>query len=371
MINQAHIIGLATATPPGVIEQPAAATHASERCCRDERDARLLRRLYAQTGVDRRGSTLLHPDDPGAHEAFFPSSTNQSAGGPTTRERLDRYRRSAPTLARQASTQALADARVEPGQITHLVTVSCTGAEAPGFDVAIIASLGLPPTVERTHVGFMGCHGALNGMRIAKALAESRPSSTVLLVAVELCSLHFQYGWNPERIVANALFADGAGAAVIRAGQLPTHQPPTGDQRPLQITNTGARLFPDSTDAMTWRITDSGFAMTLSPQVPGLIRAHLRPWISAWLDSCGVGVGAIGSWAIHPGGPRIVSAAEQALGLTPTDTRCSRRVLREHGNMSSPTILFILNDLLRAKAPRPIVALGFGPGLAVEATLLQ
>jgi predicted naringenin-chalcone synthase len=365
----AIIIGLATSAPPGVIEQQEAAEHAIPRCCNDEREARLLRKLYTQTGIDRRGSTLINPDNPDAHEQFFPRSAGTQESGPTTAQRMETYSQMAPALAGRAAADAIDDAGVDTSQITHLITVSCTGFEAPGIDINLCVMLGLSRTVERTHVGFMGCHGALNGLRIAKAIAESQPNATVLLVAVELCSLHFQHGADAQRIVANALFADGAAAVIIRA-RTPGDRDPQG----YEIAATGACVFPESTDAMTWKITDHGFAMSLSPKTPGLIGDHLRPWINDWLDTCGVsgvtGISAIRSWAIHPGGPRLVTAAEHALDLGPSDTRCSRDVLREHGNMSSPTILFILDRMRRANASRPIVALGFGPGLSVELMLL-
>jgi predicted naringenin-chalcone synthase len=359
-----RLIGMGTATPPGEVSQRESAEHAIARCCTDERGARLLRRLYAQTGIDRRASALINPDDPGAHEAHFPIAPEATAGGPTTEARMRWYAGSAPALAHRAALSAIDDAQIEAGRITHLVTVSCTGFSAPGFDIELIGSLRLRPTVERTHLGFMGCHGALNGLRIADAICRSSPGSVVLLVAVELCTIHFQQGWDEQRLVANSLFADGAASVVLRA-------PAPDEQHPaLAIAGTGACVFPETADAMTWRITDHGFAMTLSPAAPAMIRDRLAPWLSAWLDSCGLRRCDIGSWAIHPGGPRILTAVEEALGLTRSDTSPSRDALRAHGNMSSPTILFILERMRTAATPRPIVALGFGPGLAVEGTLL-
>jgi predicted naringenin-chalcone synthase len=163
-------------------------------------------------------------------------------------------------------------------------------------------------------------------------------------------------------MVANALFADGA-AAVVGAAASRT----PGSQ--WRLTRSGAHVFSDSTYAMTWDISDHGFIMSLSTRVPALIAEHLRPWVEEWLAKEGLDVGDVASWAVHPGGPRIVSAVEEALGLSHDDTAASREVLAEYGNMSSPTILFIIDRLRRREAPRPCVALGFGPGLAVEAAL--
>jgi predicted naringenin-chalcone synthase len=178
--------------------------------------------------------------------------------------------------------------------------------------------------------------------------------------AVELCCLHYFYGWDPQRVVANALFADGAGAVVGAAG---------GEG--WRLTASGSCLVPDSEDAMTWTVSDHGFVMTLARSVPRLIATHLRPWLTGWLAGQGMTLESVGSWAVHPGGPRIVEAVAEALTLPATATDVSRAVFRSHGNMSSPTILFILDRLRQQGAPRPCVALGFGPGLTAEAALFR
>jgi predicted naringenin-chalcone synthase len=248
--------------------------------------------------------------------------------------------------------------------ITHVITVSCTGFLAPGLDVALIRGLGLASTVQRTHIGYMGCHGALNGLRVARAFADAEPDARVLLCAVELCSLHFHYSWDPQKMIANAIFADGAAALVGAPGETA----PAGFWR---ASASGSCLLPNSTEAMTWTIGDHGFEMTLSKRVPGLIATHLRPWLEAWLAAQKLALAEVASWAVHPGGPRILSAVEEALGLSPEETAASRSVFAAYGNMSSPTVLFILDELIRSGAARPCVALGFGPGLMVEAMLFR
>jgi predicted naringenin-chalcone synthase len=227
----------------------------------------------------------------------------------------------------------------------------------------LIKQLGLPADVARTHVGFMGCHGALNGLRVANAFLGADRSACVLVCAVELCSLHHQYGWDSDRIVANALFADGAGAFIGVAGE-------AGSAKSFQVVATGSTLIDDSEDAMTWRIGDHGFEMSLSPRVPEIIGRCLRPWLERWLQQHGLTIATVGSWAVHPGGPRILSAFGEATGLDRSTIEDSYAIFAEYGNMSSPTIVFILDRLRRANAPRPTVALAFGPGLAVEAALL-
>ena len=284
--------------------------------------------------------------------------------GPTTGQRLRHYADLAPPLAVAASLDALSHCGLDAAEFTHLVTVSCTGFVAPGLDVALIRGLKLRPTIQRTHVGYMGCHGALNGLRVASAFTGADPDARVLLCAVELCSLHYYYGWNPSKVVANALFADGAAAVV----GVPLAAAPANA---WHVAATGSCLIPDSTDAMTWTIGDHGFEMTLSKQVPGLIARYLRPWLEAWLAGQDLALEDVQSWAIHPGGPRILSAVEEGLNLSREAAAASRDVFREHGNMSSPTILFILDRLRRQNAKRPCVALGFGPGLMAEAALLR
>jgi predicted naringenin-chalcone synthase len=229
-------------------------------------------------------------------------------------------------------------------------------------DIRLMKSLSLAPTVQRTHVGFMGCHGALNALRVACGFAGHEAGACVLLCAVELCSLHFHYGWELKRVVGNALFADGAAAVV----GVPASEAPSGA---WQATATGSCLIPDSEDAMSWQIGDHGFEMSLSTSVPGLIHQHLNSWLQEWLGQQDLALRDVASWAVHPGGPRILSAVEEALGLPRAATAVSREVLAAHGNMSSPTVLFILERLRQRQAPRPCVALGFGPGLVAEAVL--
>lgn len=354
------IRGLGAATPPGSFAQETAIPLAAARCCRNERERVWLERIYRAAGVQRRGSVLLDRDDDVASvEAFYPKRRSAEDRGPTTGARLVRYEREAGKLAARACMSALGDAAIEASRITHLVTVSCTGLFSPGLDAELIAQLGLPRNVGRLNLGFMGCHGALNGLRAANALARSAPDARVLLCCVELCSLHFCYGWNPSQVVANALFADGAAAAIL--------SPADADGLPLQ--DTASLLTHDSADAMTWRIGDHGFEMGLTLEVPKRIRASLKEWLEPWLASHDLAISDIAHWAIHPGGPEIIQAALDSLGLPAEAGRHSRAVLAEHGNMSSPTVLFILQRMRAEGITGPIVALGFGPGLMFEAAL--
>ncbi|MGD2123812.1 MAG: type III polyketide synthase, partial [Gemmatimonadota bacterium] len=283
--------------------------------------------------------------------------------GPSTKARMERFEADAPGLAKGAALAALEDAGLGANEVTHLVTVSCTGFFAPGLDTALVDLLGLSPTVERTHVGFMGCHGSLNGLRVASALGGADPTARVLVSSVELCTLHMSYEWDPDTLVANSLFGDGSAAVVGLGGE------PSSLDGPWHLAASGTCRLPDSADAMSWRIGDHGFRMTLSASVPDIIETHLRGWMEAWLGEQGLGLTDVATWAVHPGGPRILNSVAAALDLPPGENAVSREVLASFGNMSSATILFILDRLRKKDAPRPCVALAFGPGLVAEAAL--
>lgn len=322
----------------------------------DAINRRAIEALYRRAGVDTRGVAV--PNRQGV-PIIYAEGGPESA--PTTARRLAQYTEHAAALAHSACARALAEAGVDAGSVTHLVTASCTGFEAPGFDQRVMRSLGLRATVRRTHIGFMGCHAAINAMSVAAAFAERDPRAVVLVCCAELCSLHYHYGAHPDRVVANALFSDGAAAAVV--GLDPTRDVPT-------IEDVASAIFPGTGAMMSWAVGDHGFEMTLSNEVPDLLAQVVPAWIGAMLDRCAVTRREVGGWAVHPGGLRIISAVLDALTLPPDAGDDSRAVLREHGNMSSATVLFVLKRMWVRGVPRPWVAMAFGPGLAGEALML-
>ena len=361
------LLGIGTALPDHAIAQRDAATLAASFANATPGRERALEALYRKSGIHSRGSVLLDdPGDQGFVQEFFPPADVTAAGGPSTGERMARYALEAGRLAVEAARRAIADAGIDPASVTHLVTCSCTGFASPGTDIEVIDELGLATDVARTHVGFMGCHGAFNALRVAAAFAATAPEAVVLVVCVELCSLHFQYGDHDDHVVANSLFADGAAAAVCR-----TSRPREPAARPWRLRHQASRILPGSQREMGWLIGDHGFEMSLSARVPDLIAAHLAPAVVAMLSAAGVSPAAVASWAVHPGGPRILTAVEAALELPADALAASRRVLAEHGNMSSATILFVLDRLRAADTPGPCVALAFGPGLTVEMAVLE
>ena len=369
------IAGIGTAVPEHQCEQEEAGEVAAQYCSATPEQAHMLSVLYRMSGVNTRGSVVLDSAEGilTDRQEFFPPCTPEFPLGPTTEARLNIYAEKAGPLAMTASRGALEQSETSPREITHLITVTCSGFVAPGFDFTLIKQLPLRPDVARTQIGFMGCHAALNALRVARAFVTADPNAVVLVCCVELCTLHYQYGWNPEQIVANSLFADGAAACVIRAESPTTDSSADelGSQPISRIVASGSIMLPDSEDAMTWRVGDHGFRMTLSTRVPGLLEAHLRPWLTSWLEQHGLRPDDIATWAAHPGGPKILNALADTMSIPREQLVVSREIMQTHGNMSSPTVLFVLDRLREKKAKGPCVAIGFGPGLVAEATLLM
>jgi predicted naringenin-chalcone synthase len=356
------LLGIGSATPPRKIAQADAARLAIDFANAVPGHEKSLAAIYRQTRIQTRGSVLL--EDPGEEsfqQSFFPPANGAPTAGPTTAARMARYADEAGGLAVAAGRHALENAGIDAASITHLVTCSCTGFSNPGVDMELVAALGLPMDLSRTHVGFMGCHGAFNAIRVADAFAATAPDAVVLVCCVELCSLHFQYGSRSDSVVANSIFADGA-AAVVGVG---ADHPRAGDGG-WRLDRQWSRILPDSTGEMGWIIGDHGFEMNLSARVPAVISQGIRGIVEAALAEDGLSRDDVTTWAVHPGGPRVISQVQEALGLDDDAVAMSRTVLAAHGNMSSATILFILERLFRATAAGPCVALAFGPGLTVE-----
>ncbi len=379
------IQGIGLAAPRHSIDRHHSVDFAKTMLHDPDRHTRGLEALYRMSTVQKRGSVLLEheaccgPERISLEQTFYPRADSGLQRGPSTAERNDRFASEALPLGRRAALAAMESAGTSATDVTHLVVVTCTGFYAPGLDVELIHDLQLPAQTERVQIGFMGCHGAINALRVARGLIAADPDAQVLIVCVELCSLHYQYGWEADRVVSNAIFADGAAALVLAAAQ--DGDPPAADangdrgiEHPLEhpwVAATGSMLIAQSQAAMTWRIGDHGFEMTLSAEVPGIIETELRGYLTHWLARHSLAIPDIGGWAIHPGGPRILRAVQNTLGLSEDHLQAARQVLANHGNMSSPTMLFILHHLARENRPRPWLMLGFGPGLEVEVALLQ
>jgi predicted naringenin-chalcone synthase len=360
------ILGIGTAAPARQIAQADAAQLAAGFANAEPGHERALAAIYRQTRIRTRGSVLL--EDPGTEafvQTFFPPAADADENGPTTAARMARYAAEAGTLALSAGRTAVARAGIEAADITHLVTCSCTGFANPGVDLELVRTLGLPADVTRTHVGFMGCHGAFNALRVAEAFATAQANAVVLVVCVELCSLHFQYGSRSDAVVANSIFADGAAAVVGVGGEHPL-----ASAESWRLERQWSRILPDSTGEMGWLIGDHGFEMSLSARVPGIISREITAVVGEALADVNLSMAEIDTWAVHPGGPRVLANVRDALGLEDDQLAASHDVLAAHGNMSSATILFILERLLDQPAGC-CVAMAFGPGLTAELAVLR
>ncbi|GIV58710.1 MAG: chalcone synthase [Rhodothermaceae bacterium] len=330
---------------------------------------RRLAQLYERSGIDYRYSCVEDYLREPADWTFFPPNWSLQPE-PTTGARNRKYREAAVPLAEAVAREALGRAGLAPEEVTHVVAVSCTGFFAPGLDIELVRRLGMRPETRRVMVGFMGCYAAFNALRVAHGFCQSDPAARVLVVCVELCTLHFQVSQTLESAVVNSLFSDGAAAAVLAA------RPDPGDR--LVYAGDLCRLDDDSMDHMTWEVGDTGFRMGLSPRVPEVLARHLPGFVTDLLAPHGLTAADVDFWAIHPGGRAIVERAQAVLGLPDEAVHDSLEVLRLHGNMSSPTILFVLKRLLdrhaaaRARGEagyRTGVAMAFGPGLTLEGCL--
>jgi len=313
--------------------------------------ARLFERMAARAGISHRWSCLDPECDlaPSAadHPGFYVPGRF-----PTTAERMQRYEMEAPALASRAVARLCPDD--EARRITHLIVVTCTGFYAPGIDLAIVAQCGLNPAVERTVVGFMGCQGAVNGLRLARHIVRSEAGARVLVVSVELCTLHLHESDDLEHLLSFLIFGDGSAAGLVSA-----------DPEGLMLNDFRSLLVQEANDLITWNVRDSGFDMFLSGKVPAAIGNALRGSISQLLD--GVPPSSIDRWAVHPGGRTVLDAVEGSLGLSPAALATSRAVLQRFGNMSSATLLFVLDQMIRTRtAGERGFAMAFGPGLSAE-----
>ncbi len=326
----------------------------------DERVGRFLRRIYRDTAIGKRHTVIDDYGKDPAEFTFHPPNPSLKPE-PSTARRNQRFVREADRLSLAAVRDLLGKLPgFETDRITHLITVSCTGFSAPGFDLHLLKGLPLRTDLQRFHLGFMGCYAAFPALRLARHVCLSEPDARVLVVIVELCTLHFQQKPDPDTMVANALFADGVSAALVSA------RPEDAAGARLLLHRFASRVLPGSEGQMSWTIGDTGFDMRLSAYVPRLIQENIGPIVEDLFRRAGVRREEIELWAIHPGGRAILERVEQALGLTRDRLQASWDVLREYGNMSSATLLFVLQRILQGRETGKLFAAAFGPGLTIE-----
>lgn len=363
---------LETAVPPTILIQSQARDVFAAQPGLSRLGQRLVRTCFDSAAIDTRHTAVaemsldFHAEDP----VFYDSASGLLLS-PGTKARNDLFTAESTKLFIEAATKALnACEGIGPDDVTHVITVSCTGFFNPGPDYKVVRALGLDPGVRRYHLGFMGCYAAFPALHAAKSFCEAEPDAVVLVVSAELCSLHVRTSNNPDTIMGSSLFADGAAAAVVSARELPTGSPV------IDLNHFETVLTPVGEDSMAWNIGDAGFEMVLDSYVPKIIDEHitgaLAPLLAHEPGLSGRPFGDITHWAIHPGGRSILDKVEAKLELSPEQLIPSRETLRNYGNMSSATVLFVLKRILElpAAADREnICAMAFGPGLTVETGL--
>ncbi|MFA6944301.1 MAG: type III polyketide synthase [Pedobacter sp.] len=336
----------------------------------NDANAARLKQIYDHSGIEHRYSVIPDFGETESHNNIFFSKTKDFEPFPGTRDRLRLYQDTASELASNAVKNCFTDHGGDlTSMITHLITVSCTGMHAPGIDIELVEKLGLNPNIERTCINFMGCYGALNALKIADYICRADTSAKVLIVSVELCTLHFQKKNTLDNWVANSLFSDGAAALIVESRSERTKQ-----KNCLILDTFYSEFLHEAKNEMGWYIGNAGFEMKLTSKVSKLILKHIQSISSQLLKKAGLEFKDISRYAVHPGGRKILEAAESALGFSAISNRFGHDILRDYGNMSSATILFVLKKLLldpQGIDGENIIAFAFGPGLTVESMILK
>lgn len=327
----------------------------------DEKNRKLLPILYHRSGIDTRYS--IFPDfsqTRGQWDFFGDNNTT-----PSLENRMVFYNQEAVKLSVSAIEDCLNTAKtaINIQEITHLITVTCTGLSAPGLDIQLVQALNLSPNIVRTSVNFMGCYAALHALKIADAFCRADTSAKVLVVCTELCTLHFQKSNDVDAILSSTLFADGSAACLINGDN---------DAKGLEIKQFYSQIALSGQADMAWQLSSTGFLMTLSSHVPKLIKQEIKNLLENSLQKLGLTTENITDWAIHPGGKNILEAVATSLELGSEALNESYEILKNYGNMSSPTILFVLKKMMENTAKTGnIFAIAFGPGITMESLILE
>ncbi len=358
----ADIISIATANPPFAHQQKDILQYMQKAYQLEADEKRKLAFLYHHSGIETRHSAI--PDYGGINNSgnFLPD--NEDDPFPSIEERMELYKKNAARLSIEAIQKCI-DTYISPDAITHLITISCTGMSAPGLDLEIMEAMHLSPTLFRTSINFMGCYAAIHGLKLAKFICDSEPAANVVLVATEFCTLHFQKEYTLENASSSLLFADGSAAVLISNNSI--------EPKALQIDSFHSQVAFQGKKDMAWEISSKGFLMTLSSYIPQLIKEDIELLISAAIKKKGITIQDIAYWCIHPGGKKIVDVIEEKLYLREDQTKFARKVLAENGNMSSPTILFVLKEIMDSgiQSGDNVFGIAFGPGLTMETFLCK
>lgn len=327
---------------------------------------RLLRAVFKATGIKKRYSIFSDFCKNPGEFTFFPNDPDSSF--PSTAKRMEIYKDNALDLALMAIDDCFSQIdNFNKKEITHLITVSCTGMYAPGIDIEIVQKLELNHHTQRTAINFMGCYGAFNAIKVANAFCKADPNAKVLVVCIELCTIHFQKVVDPSNTISSAIFSDGAGALIIESNP--------DRKRWLSLESFFCDLLPQSKNEMAWHIGDQGFDMILTSYVPDLIKSGIKSFAQHILEKSKLTLSDIHYFAIHPGGKKILEACEESLNISKEDNRFAYEVMQNYGNMSSATTLFVLkalwDNLQSTDCGKNVYSCAFGPGLTIESMLLK
>ncbi|GHM98928.1 chalcone synthase [Cytophagales bacterium WSM2-2] len=356
------ITSIGTAVPENKFEQGVIARF-MERTIEDEASRRKMRAVFRASAIQHRYSVL---SDYGKESGFsFYADTKDLGPFPSTAQRMSAYRQYACPLSLEAIKNCVEPNRIS--EITHLITVSCTGMYAPGLDIDILNSLSLPTSTERTCINFMGCYAAVNGLKVADAICKSNNDAKVLIVCTELCSLHFQKEFTEDNILANALFADGSAAILV--------EPNATSRINFSLEGFHGDILNSGEQHMAWGIGDFGFEMRLSSYIPTIVEGGIQRLLAGLIQKTKIRLNQIDYFAVHPGGRKILETIVRELSLEKNKLEDSFATLRSYGNMSSPTMIFVLKEMMKKYSPQNdsqhVLGLAFGPGLTLESVLLK
>jgi len=351
-----------TAVPPYKHKQDDLRDRMKEITHSSEREQRIIHHLYARSGIETRYSVINDFKKNGSHSLFF----NGQGAMPGTASRNDTYIKEGRKLFVEVATSLIQNSEFQKEEITHLITVSCTGFYAPGPDFDIIRALELNPSIERYHLGFMGCYASIPALKMADQICRSNPDANVMIVSVELCTIHFQANPVMDNLLSSSVFADGGSGAIV------SNRKPSNPC--YSINGFASAILEKGQKDMAWSIGDNGFNMVLSNYIPDLLSEGLDKFLDPVLQKFSLDASDIDIWAIHPGGRAILDKVEKTLDLPSDALNSARSVLSDYGNMSSATILFVLKEILQTTQitePKSTLAMAFGPGLTLETVSLN
>jgi predicted naringenin-chalcone synthase len=360
------IISIATSVPTYRHNQKDILSFMQNVFAMSEADKRKLKFLYNQSAINTRYSVLPDYSLNAGDWEFYPATENLEPF-PNLELRMKWFNKTAPALTVNAVEKCIEN-KISKEEITHLVTVSCTGISAPGLDLQVIEAMGLSPKIFRTSVNFMGCYAAIHGLKLADVFCAEDRNAKALVVCTELCTLHFQKENTIDNIASSLLFGDGCAAVLVANNN--------NKEEGLRINNFYSEVAFKGKKDMSWELSSKGFLMTLSGYVPDLIEADFNKLLANALKNANCNREDISHWCIHPGGKRVLSAIEKSIDIKKDDLQYSYNVLKNYGNMSSPTILFVLKEIvdslqLKKERKANIFGAAFGPGLTLETFILS